>query len=375
MQNLIINRSNGNILKALDGQDHISGLLFLVPAKDDIPTAFADESYKACSSLTTAESLGLSSSSTGYAWIAYYHIKEALRVNPGMTLYVGFAVRETTFAAISELQQYADGNIRQMGVWDGDNAISATTVTAMQAQATALDAVGQPLSLVVTPKVASLTALPKDLAASAPNVSVMIGQDGELEDNDLTVGGLGVVIGLISKAAVNESIAWVQNSATGIGSAAFADGTLYRNVDKAVIESLDNARYLFFKTYAGLAGIYMNDSHNMDKATSDYCSIELERTMDKAVRGIRTYLLPELGRPIHFNTDGTLRADTLKHLKTVAGKAIEEMEAADEIDGYEVDIDETQDVQSTSKVEFVIKNIPVGVMRKAVVEIGFTSSI
>lgn len=381
MQKLVINRKNGNILKALDGQDHISGLLFLAPTNEDIPAAFATAPYAACSTIATAQSLGLSADATGLARIAYYHISEAIRLNAGLELYVGFVVRSTPedFSAVAAMQQFAGGNIRQIGIWDGSAAISTATVTALQGQAKALEAIGQPLSIVIAPKVANIAELPTELAGDAPNVSVLIGQDGAVsfgnEASALPILGVGIVIGLMSLVAVNESIAWVSKCATGVSYAAFADGTLYRNVDTATITKLDNARYLFFKTYAGVSGVYLNDSHNMDDAQSDFCSIELERTMDKAVRGIRTYLLPELGRPLHFNADGTLRADTIQHLKTVAGKAIEDMERAEEVDGYSVDIDSAQDVQSTSTLEFCISQIPVGVLRKAVVNIGYTKSV
>ena len=37
MQTLVINRQNGNIAKALAGQDHISGLLFVVASAQDVP--------------------------------------------------------------------------------------------------------------------------------------------------------------------------------------------------------------------------------------------------------------------------------------------------------------------------------------------------
>ena len=74
-------------------------------------------------------------------------------------------------------------------------------------------------------------------------------------------------------------------------------------------------------------------------------------------------------------TDGTLRADILQHLKTVAAKAVEDMEKAGEVSGWEVDIDPAQDVLGTSRVEFTIHAVPVGVMRRAVVNIGYVKSV
>ena len=142
-------------------------------------------------------------------------------------------------------------------------------------------------------------------------MSVIIGQAGSStgaalyadEDNataKASVSGLGVLLGIVSSASVQESPAWIEKFPAGIDVPAFGDGTLLTALDRAVVESLDAARYLFFVTYSGLSGSYLNDSHTMDDATSDYAYIENVRTMDKVVRGIRTYLLPKLGGNVYI---------------------------------------------------------------------------
>ena len=85
--------------------------------------------------------------------------------------------------------------------------------------------------------------------------------------------------------------------------------------------------------------------------------------MDKAVRGIRTYLTPELGGNVYIDPDtGKLQSYTVSHLETTANIPLEE-------------IDPEQDVLSTSTIEVVIKNVPVGVVRKFKVKIGFVKSL
>ena len=163
---------------------------------------------------------------------------------------------------------------------------------------------------------------------------------------------------------------------TNIALPAFADGTLLRDLDSAVIEALDAARYLFFVTYDGIAGSYFNDSHTMDSATSDYAYIENVRTMDKAVRGVRTYTLPKLGRPLKVDpSTGKLETYVVEDLKLTANRALEAMEKAGELSGYSVEIDPDQNVLATSTVEMVIKNVAVGVMRKLNIKIGFALSV
>lgn len=98
--------------------------------------------------------------------------------------------------------------------------------------------------------------------------------------------------------------------------------------------------------------------------------------MDKAVRGIRTYLLPKLGRPMMVDkATGKLERTTVEHLITTGNKALEDMEKAGELSGYKFDIDPDQNILSTSRVRGVIKNVPVGVMRNLDLEIGYAASV
>ena len=398
--NLTISRQNGNIPKTLAGEDHITGLVIYM-AGADIPAGFKDERVQPLSTIESAEAAGIvdcyedtEGVKTPAAWalrVLHYQLSELYRVNPGVSLYVGIFEKPEgagmTFAEIKTVQNYAGGRIRQIGVWCGDRELSEDDLVAMQGIGDNLAAGAAELSIIYSPKVSDIKSLPVDIAgAGKSRVSVVIGQAGsgtgaelyadEGNESKSTVGGLGVVLGLVSRAKVHECIAWVREFPTGVSLPAFGDGTLLREIDRALIEQLDTARYLFFVTKTGQAGSYMNDSHNMDSAISDYSNIESVRTMDKAVRGVRTYLIPELGGNIYIDpTSGKMASYSVAHLETVAGKALEDMERAGELSGYKVEIDPDQDVLSTGTVEIVIRNVAVAVMRKINVKIGFAKSV
>ena len=72
---------------------------------------------------------------------------------------------------------------------------------------------------------------------------------------------------------------------------------------------------------------------------------------------------------------GKLQSYTVSHLETTANIPLEEMEKAGELSGYKAEIDAEQDVLSTSTIEVTIKNVPVGVVRKFKVKIGFAKSL
>lgn len=389
MHKLEIIRQNGNVPKSLAGEDHVTGLVFYM-ASTETPAGFRSERVQAVSTLDKAEALGITADAESWAVkVLHYQLSEIFRINPAISLYVGvFAKPEAyTFTEIKTVQNYAGGRIRQIGVWCGDKAFSADDVVAIQGVADALDLINAPLSVLYAPKVEKVQQLPTNIAgANQCRVSVVIGQAGSGTGAELytgqtgnsknTVSCLGVMLGLLSGAAVHQSISWIKNFPTGVTLPAFGDGTLYRSLDAALVEQLDAARYMFLVTQIGQSGSYVNDSHTMDAATSDYAMIESVRTMDKAVRGVRTYLTPELGGNVYIDAStGKMQAFSVAHLETTANKALEDMEKAGELSGYKVEIDPEQDVLSTSTVEIVIKQVAVGVMRKIKVKIGFAKSV
>lgn len=397
---LSINRQNGNVPKSLPGEDHITGLVIYMAA-DDIPAGFKTERVQALSTIDAAEAAGIvdyttaaDGKQTAAPWavrVLHYHLSELYRINPAVSLYVGIFEKpqgdNMTFAEIKTVQNFADGRIRQIGVWCGDRVPSEDDLVAIQGQTDTLEAQGAELSVVYAPKVANVKQISTKLAGGGKcRVSVVIGQAGsgtgaelykdKANDAKASVSGLGVVLGLISKAKVHQCIAWVKEFPTGISLPAFGDGTLLRDLDKALVEQLDTARYLFFVTQQGQSGSYMNDSHTMDSAISDYASIESVRTMDKGARGVRAYLIPELGGNVYVDADtGKLASYTVAHLETVAGHALEDMEKAGELSGYKAEIDPDQDVAASSTVDIVLKKVAVPVMRHVRIKIGFAKTV
>ena len=385
---LTIVRQNGNVPKSQNGQDHVSGFVaYLLEA--DIPAAFKAEPVQAVSTIDKAEELGITADATAWSVkMLHYQLEDVFRINPSITLYVGlFSKPESmTFQELKTVQNYAEGAIRQMAIWNGDTAPTADNIVKLEAVADSLDTENAPFSTLYAPLVSNYKNLPSNLATNNPRVSVVIAQAGsgtgaelyKSKDNKAkaTVSAIGVALGTLSKAAVHQCIAWVKNFPSGISMPALGDGTLVRTIDKGELEKLDTNRYLFLNNVVGVAGSYWNDSHTMDSPTSDYAAIENVRTMDKAVRGIRTYLTPELGGNVYIDPDtGKLQSYTVSHLETTANIPLEEMEKAGELSGYKAEIDAEQDVLSTGTIEVTIKNVPVGVVRKFKVKIGFVKSL
>jgi len=400
LNNITILRQNGGVPATLPGEDHYSGLLVYLaasdmPVADSGVTGFATTNrIIQISTIEYAESLGIKSkkekpTDPEIPWILkalHYHLSEAFRINPAIMIWVGLFDKPTgnyDFSEIKVMQNYAEGKIRQIGIYAPENLLTANDLTAIQGTATNLEANDMPLSALYCPKIGVLTGLASLATIGQRNVSVLIGMDGDGVARELfatgggkCVGIIGNALGMLSKMAVHESIAWVAKCPTGISVPAFAEGTLVKNIDIGVVNTLNDKRFIFLRTYGGLQGSFYNDSHTMDEPTSDYNAIERVRTMDKACRGVRTYLLPHLSSPLYVDPkSGKLKEETVAFLTAVANRQLEAMEKAGELSGYVVEIDPNQNILVSSEVEFVIKNVPVGVMRKMKIKIGYTTKL
>ena len=133
--------------------------------------------------------------------------------------------------------------------------------------------------------------------------------------------------------------------------------------------------YIFFRKHMGITGSYINDSSNADLITSDYAYGESTRTIDKAIRGVRTFLLPQLSSPVYLNENGTMREDTVANFRALALRSLDQMQQAGEISARDVTIDPTQAVLSTSKLVIGVKIVPVGVARNIEVNIAFALKV
>lgn len=389
-------RGQGGVPKTLPGEDHISAFVVYLPESHAMPTAVGgggftvEEPVKAISTIEKAEEYGITSDATSWhIKVLHYHLSEAFRINPAISLYVGLfndAAVGFDFSELKTVQNYASGRIRQMAIYAPSHNLAAADVTLLQGVANSLQAQSQPIQVLYAATVSDITTAPQLRAVGQNRVSVDIGQDGEGLGESLfndagntttqSVTTIGNLLGMVSMAGVHESIGWVQKFPSGITTPAFADGTLVRSVDRAVIEQLDTDGYLFLVTHPGIGGSYRNDSHTLDEATSDYAYIEANRTMDKAERGIRTYLTPHLSRPLYVDAEtGQLASDTVVFLEMEAGRQLDAMEAAGELSGYKVEVDPAQNVLASSTVEFVIKQVQVGVMRRMKIKIGYTTQI
>ena len=327
------------------------------------------------------------------SWIdtLYYHISEYFRIQAKGELYVGLYEEEAstyTFAALTLMQNYASGAIKQMAVFEKNVVFAAAQCAALQAIATANEAVYKPMQIMLNAEISatgSVAALVDLSTQTAPNVSVCIAQDGANAGDYIykatgkSVGSIGAMLGAVSFAVVSESIAWVGkfNMALGaeLDTIAFSNGQLYTALADSQFESLNNYSYTFLRKLTGIAGSYWSDSKTTVTPTSDYSTIENNRVYQKITRVVRANMLPALSSPLKVNADGTLTNATIGYFETLANNPLVQMEADNELSAHKIIINPAQDVLATSTLELTLQNVPLGVARIIKVNVGFVKSV
>lgn len=363
--------------------------------------------------------------------VAHYHISEFFRKKPDGVLYVGiFAEGAFDATELVDMQDFANGEIRQFGIFVDDTTFASSQLSAIQTQLEVLRTNKQPAIAVFHADMDSLTlsTLPDLSTLTASKVAVSLGEDGnyhqlaysaakayvqgdkvkwlnktyictldstgqacydtdywtEVSVNlpDITgysTSTLGCLLGTIASAPVNESVAYVEaypvNSGNILDVGGFATGDLLKGQATSLLNTLNDYHYIFLRKFQGLSGTYFNDSYTAITEANDYATIENNRVIDKVERGQYVSLLPKLNSPLVLNADGTLRQDTIDIFQNLADAPVEVMEIAAEVSAREVTIDPSQDVLTTSKIVIVSKIVPVGVAREIEVNNSFTVSI
>lgn len=388
MNGINIIKQDGGLGRIQAGTDAISGLLFYLAA---VPEGWSDAPLL-ITDVEAAEAAGITAEASP---VAHYHISEFFRMAGAATLYVHVVKAPdgaNDFTEAQDMVDFAEGKLRQIGVYT-TSAWDVADVAKLQRVAAASEIANTPLSAILYAPdfsaVEDITSL-ADLrgtgegAPNSPKVSVILAQDGAGRGAGLyasgkkSVSALGCCLGTVAAAAVNENIGWIEkfNVSDGVEMevAALANGRLRPST--AVVDALNTKGYICAYKETDIAGTYFYDSVTACPPTSDYCYIEANRTMDKAIRGVRAALLPKLRGTAYVDPDtGKLRPEYCANLEEVGNAPLETMAMAGELSGYEVYIDPDQNVLSTSKIKVAIKNVPTGVVRLFEVSIGFTTSL
>lgn len=319
----------------------------------------------------------------------HYHVSEYFRKQPQGELYIGMYAVPTVynFAEVDTVQKFANGKIRQFGIFADGTTYTSAKVQALQTVLNTLASEQMPCEGIIAfdYKAATLSTLADLSGLSSPNVSLVISQDGGnlgyqiYNATGRSISNLGAVLGLVSLAKVSDDIAWIgqYNIAGGAENdvVSFGNGAALSAQSTSLLNTLNTYRYIFMIKKVGKAGTWVNDSHTCTTISSDYAYIENNRTINKAIRNLYIGYLDALNSPLLLNSDGTLQNTTVAYFEGLGNQSLDQMVRDTEISAKQVTVDPSQNVLSTSELAVSVDIVPVGVARNIKVKIKYTLSI
>lgn len=176
---------------------------------------------------------------------------------------------------------------------------------------------------------------------------------------------IGAVLGKFALIPVQRSPARVKDGGLNITQATFTNGQNIEKFSKTQADAIHDKGYLFIRKFTGLSGYYFNDDPTATASNDDFLSVTNNRVMDKALRLLYgTYVL-ELGDEISITADGKIAPSQVAYLQQVFANALQQqMVNQNNISGFEVYIDPSQNVISTDEWEVQATITPVGHTKK-----------
>ena len=345
-----VNIQRGTIgASVIQGADAITGLLATgVAVEADVANGISGialgQTVK-LTSLTDAEAYGINEAYDSTNSLSVYrHVSEFYRICPNGTLYLMLysGNMEAAFAEeyAKKLIVDANGEIRILGIANTPTEEATEYLNGFPEDVFGSIQLGQQLydwafstfrlcqvilegrdfNVVNAASALDLRNITiNDQVLEAFKVSVCIAQDwkfaDELDSIRKKMADLGTMLGSIAKKAVNENIGEVEGgNLVDVTNNKWLVAGLSNHQTVAgwdsQLEALDSKGYVFAISYTGIAGYYWNNDHtctpikkDKDGYFNEY-TISYGRTHDKAVRDLRTCLLPKVKstQPVDPNT-------------------------------------------------------------------------
>lgn len=240
-----------------------------------------------------------------------------------------------------------------------------------------------------------VTGLPDLRTKESGNVSVVIAQDPMVASIDIAYKdycAIGSVLGMASVRQVNENWGSVNiitkpsskraqsdyplTQGAKWASATLSNGVRVVELSGADKKALTDKGYIYAGGYDGYGGVYLNSSPTCTLITSDYAFIENNRVWNKAARLIRAILLPEIKGVVKKDpTTGFIRSTTISRWTSLVYAALEKMNAADEISGFDCYINPQQVLGPSSPLVIKARVVTDDIVHEMDVELGLTNKI
>ncbi|WP_440132753.1 DUF2586 family protein, partial [Chitinophaga sancti] len=197
---------------------------------------------------------------------------------------------------------------------------------------------------------------------SCNRVGIIIGSTGH-------GAAVGLVLGRAAAIPVQRNLGRVKDGALPV-TAAFINGKKIEDITG--VDALHDKGYIFFRTFVGRSGYYLNDDPMCAPATDDYSQLASGRVIDKAITICYQTYVEELNDEVAIDSEGKLSVPVIKYLQSKIETAVNTA-MADEISSFSAYVDASQNVLSTGKIVVKASIIPVGYTKTIEVLLGFAN--
>lgn len=403
LSDVVIVKGNGGLGRRNPSTDGISGFIttgIAVPGKLVLSTTYKLQG------MPDVEALGLNQAyDVTNGVLVFAQLAEMFRLNPNITLYFMLASQDSDMLELvsptaniaPKLMADADNTIVQLAIGfnpplgytavmqNGIDSQVLLTIAQAQLLTEYADTIHAPLSAVLIEGYGfggNVTAAVNLRTLTSNKVTVVIAQDASAPEaiTKPKHAAVGAYLAMVSLANVNENVGWPEKFILTDAKrgkwlkAGLSGGTVLTSFTNTQLNQLDDKAFVFARSIPQLPGLYFTDSHTCTTVADDYSRLEFNRTMDKAIKAVRSVLVAKLKSPLQVDAEtGFLKPVTVADFETLAQAELNFLVRDAEISAAEVYINPAQNVLANGTLEVEVDIVPTGSAHTIRVKIGFTN--
>lgn len=213
----------------------------------------------------------------------------------------------------------------------------------------------------------------KPREGSYNRVSVVMASDGKFGASQLYSAAIGQVLGRAAKIGVHQNLGRVRDGA--IAAKGYLTDGRTPEEHFSLMNLLEDAGYIFYRTFAGKNGYYLNGDATATDVTDDYCFLSSGRVIDKAmVVTYRTYIDDILDN-IRVDPDkGTIPVSICKSFEASIIRAVN-TSMGDEMSSFTAYIDPNQNILANGQMTITCKIVPLATLREITVNLSLNNPV
>lgn len=206
---------------------------------------------------------------------------------------------------------------------------------------------------------------------TANRVAMVMASDGLVGESKLYSAAIGQVLGRAAKTGVHQSLGRVRDGA--IAASGFLTDGKTPEEHFSHWNILDDAGYIFYRTFVGKNGYFLNGDPMATAASDDYHTLSYGRIIDKAaVIAYRVYIDEILDNIAVDGEKGSIPTPVCKSFEASIIRAVG-TEMAGEISSFTAYVDPEQNVLRNGKMEISCKIVPLATLREINVNLSLTN--